>query len=256
MVGILEKIGIAVCAGFLVLAAISFILPATHEMTGPGTMGYSPPSSQHILGTDFMGRDLFTQLCSGAYYAFSYGIVASVMGISFLVCAAFLLGQLRSETPQLTDTPLTRYVRFVAFPLGVTGFFCVLMLLLGTALGRVSLGIILLLDGLFGFCGWLAVGHDMEMRFRKGGKIPVRLLLSGGALILSYTVLYYGFLNFLGLGDPSSTTWGMMIQWCFTSGYTFRAPYWLIPPILCIYIFSRGMLALSYGIYSSGPKNT
>jgi peptide/nickel transport system permease protein len=56
-------------------------------------------------------------------------------------------------------------------------------------------------------------------------------------------------LSFLGLGDPSTVSWGMMLQWCFTSGYTFKAPFWLLPPGLCI-----TFLALSFYLIGIGTE--
>jgi len=246
-----------VLAVFIGLAVISLVLPTIDPMyiplygTDPEVIGFSRPSSQHILGTDFMGRDLFSQLCSGAYFALIQGILWSISGMVVLVIVAFILAQLREETPRLVDTTLTRYARFVAFPLGIIGVISVLTLLFETALGRLSwVSGIFIFAPLIGFMAWLAVGHDIEVKFRKGEKIPARLLFSGAVLIISYTVLSNAVLTFFGMGDPSVVTWGMMLQWCFVSGYTFKAPFWLLPPIICIYSFSRGMLALSYGMYN------
>jgi len=133
----------------------------------------------------------------------------------------------------------------------VTGFLYIFTILLTLVLGVVTLSIVLLLGVFFGFLGWLAIGHELEVRFRAQKKIPLRLLFSFVALVMSYSVLYNGLLNFIGVGDPTSVTWGMMLQWCFTSRYTFIAPHWLLLPIMCMYIFSRGMLALSYSMYNS-----
>ena len=179
----------------------------------------------------------------------------SIVGIPLLVCAAFIIAQLREETPQLEDTAVTRFTRFVAFPLSVVGFYSVLSLMLGSVLGRISwVNVLFVIAPISGLIGWLAVGHEIEARFRRGEKIPAQLLLSGAALIISYITLYNAVISFLGLGDPSAVTWGMMLQWCFTSGYTFKAMNWLLPPIICIYVLSRGMLALSYGLYNAGSE--
>ncbi|KYK31749.1 MAG: hypothetical protein AYK19_16410 [Theionarchaea archaeon DG-70-1] len=118
------------------------------------------------------------------------------------------------------------YLHTIAFPLCVTGFLYIFTILLTLVLGVVTLSIVLLLGVFFGFLGWLAIGHELEVRFRAQKKIPSRLLFSFVALVMSYSVLYNGLLNFIGVGDPTSVTWGMMLQWCFTSRYTFIAPHW------------------------------
>jgi ABC-type dipeptide/oligopeptide/nickel transport system permease subunit len=101
---------------------------------------------------------------------------------------------------------------------------------------------------------WLAIGHPIERQFRSGEKISVHYLISGITLLFSCATIYSALTGFIGLGDSSTVTWGMMIQWCFTLGYTFKSMNWLLPPILCTYVFSRGMLALSYGIYNAQDK--
>ena len=48
-------------------------------------------------------------------------------------------------------------------------------------------------------------------------------------------------LAFLGFGDPGTVSWGMMLQWVWKTGHMFQAPYWLLPPGLCI-----SLLTLSF----------
>ncbi len=265
MLGTLGKAGAIVGAAFIILAALSVVLPLLNEMydpltgTDPEIIGYSPPSAHHVLGTDSFGRDLFSQLCAGAYNAFFYGILRSVLAVPVLLCVAFVLAQLRSEPPQLKDTLLTRHVRFIGFPLCVVGLITFLRFFITAAVGRYLLGGIFFTAVSFAYLGWLAVGHELEMTLKKkkmSKKLLLRLLLTFVTLVLAYSVLYDGISGFYGLGDPTTVDWGMMLQWCFTSGYTFRAASWLFPPIICLYLFSRGMLALSYDLYNSNSENS
>ena len=257
MVETLEKIGAAVLVGFIGLAVISFVLPRNEFICGyvdPDGIGYSPPSATHILGKDFMGRDLFRQVCSGAFSALWYGLWWSLAGVPVLVGAAFIMARLREETPQLEDTAVIRYCRFIAFPLGVVGLLSGITFLLASFSGRISWVDTLFFAGAIGFMGWLAVGHDMEVKFRKREKIPQKLLLSGAALIGSYAALYDAVVSFFSFGDPMFTTWGMLIGWCFRAEYGFDAVHWWLPPLICIYVFSQGMLSLSYGLYNAGSE--
>lgn len=41
-------------------------------------------------------------------------------------------------------------------------------------------------------------------------------------------------LSFLGFGDPRTVSWGMMLQWVWKTGHMFKAPYWLLPPGICL----------------------
>jgi peptide/nickel transport system permease protein len=257
----LEKVGLTVLVIFVVFVIISFYLPTVDPMyqplygTDPEIIGYSNPSAAHLLGTDFLGRDLFSQLCEGAYNAIRLGIVWSIMGLPLVVLTAFIMSRLRSSTPMLEDTFLNRYVRFVAFPLSMVAFLLISSLFLGMIMGRIFYLTVVLILGLPLACmAWLAIGHPLEKQFRNGEKISIRYLISGICLFISSATLYSALTGFIGLGDPATITWGMMIQWCFTAGYTFKAMNWLLPPIICTYVFSRGMLVLSYGIYNAQDR--
>lgn len=252
MVPLLGKIGIVTCVIFAVLALLSFVVqdPALILTNPPGILGYSPPSAQHILGTDFMGRDLFVQLCEGAYAAFFSGIARAVIALPVLLCAAFVLSRIRPG-PLVEDTPLVCYIRFIAFPLGVMSLMVISGFFLSAAIGT-SLGWVLFVAGGFCYLGWLAAGQPMKAQFRKKPlyrKPILGLICTFFLLFMSYSVLYDGIMGFFGFNDPNIANWGMMVQWCYTSGYTFKAYHWLLPPIICVYVFSRGMLALSYSVY-------
>jgi ABC-type dipeptide/oligopeptide/nickel transport system permease subunit len=61
-------------------------------------------------------------------------------------------------------------------------------------------------------------------------------------------ILIEASLSFLGFGDPSTVSWGMMLQWVWKTGHMFKAPYWLLPPGICIslitlafYLIGRAM---------------
>ncbi|RLF71181.1 MAG: ABC transporter permease, partial [Thermoplasmata archaeon] len=67
--------------------------------------------------------------------------------------------------------------------------------------------------------------------------------------VLPFTFLYMTFtisgaiiteaiLAFLGFGDPTVITWGMMLQYLRISGNTLTAPWWLLPPGIGITLLS------------------
>ena len=51
-------------------------------------------------------------------------------------------------------------------------------------------------------------------------------------------------LSFLGFGDPGTVSWGMMLQWVWKTGNMFQAPYWLIPPGICISLLTLAFYML------------
>ncbi len=265
MVSSIGKVGSAVVVLFVISAVVSFYLPHIDEKYDP-VMGVElfaaveSPSSAHLLGTDHLGRDIFSQVLRGAYHAFIHGIGWSIVGVPLLVGAAYAIAQLRSKQPS-EDTLLNRYVQFGIFPLVITVFLFIISFSLKSFLSElfgfpvfVTWDMTLFLAPVIALLGWFAVGHDLEMKFRTKENIPKNLLLSGAALIFSYSALFDGMVDLAGITNPLLiTTWGGITKACISAGQA-STLYWLIPPIVCIYIFSRRILAVSYWLYNTGPR--
>src|SRR4026208_2126230 len=110
----LAYIGIAIAAVF-VMAAIFAPWAATHDVAAQTlAMRYAAPSAEHWLGTDALGRDVFSRIVFGARISLQVGIivvaVSSVIGIFIGSVAGFFGG--------LIDRILAGYIFnvFLAFP--------------------------------------------------------------------------------------------------------------------------------------------
>ncbi len=261
-VGIL---GVVILTVFIALALVSAVPPLINEIykpltgTDPVIIGFSQPSLKHPLGTDFMGRDLFSQLLEGAKWGLIVGITAALAS----VLVGTVVGLVSGYFGGAIDTLLQRTADIVLTLPGIP-----LILVIGTALGRMSIWNIVILIGMLGWPGTSKVIRAQVLSLRErpfiesarvSGASDSRIIFRHIAPnVLPLTFLYMTFgvtgailteasLSFIGLGDPSTVSWGMMLQWCFTSGYTFKAPFWLLPPGLCITI-----LALSFYLIGIG----
>ena len=60
-------------------------------------LGASPPSSEHLLGTDILGRDLLSRILYGARISLLVGFVATgvalVIGVSWGIVAGYIGGR-------------------------------------------------------------------------------------------------------------------------------------------------------------------
>jgi peptide/nickel transport system permease protein len=86
--------------------------------------------------------------------------------------------------------------------------------------------------------------------------IGVHLLPNVFPLILAQMVLGIGgailqesALSFLGLGDPLSISWGMILHWAFSAG-ALSSNYWwfIIPPGICITLVALGFTFVGYAL--------
>ncbi len=256
---ILGKFGLIIIAIFAVMAFLSFLPPLIdpmyHPMTGvdPEIPGSTGPSLRHWLGTDFMGRDLFSQLLIGAKIAFMVGISAAVMS----VLIGTVLGMVAGYMGRFVDTILMRLADMVmVLPT------LLLILILASLFGKLSIWIIVLIIALKRWPGVARVirAQTLSLRHRPfvesakvSGASHFRIIfrhIMPNVLPLAFLFMTYrvnsaivieAALAFLGFGDPSTVSWGMMLQWVWKTGHMFKAPYWLLPPGICI-----SLLTLSF----------
>lgn len=248
--------GLGIFLFFGMLALLSPVPPMLSEIYHPmkGTdpeISYSaPPSLRHPLGTDFMGRDILSQLFAGTRTAFMVGITAAL--ISTFIGTA--VGLISGYFGKIIDAAL----------MGITDIFLILpglpfLIILSAAIGKMSIWSIVVLIALLGWPGVARIIRSQTLSLKErpfveaarvAGASDFRIIFRHIAPnILPLSLLYVAFgvsgailteaaLSFIGLGDPSVTSWGMMLQWAFTTGHTFKAPYWLLPPGLSISLLS------------------
>lgn len=178
----------------------------------------------HWLGTDILGRDLFTRIFYGGRVSFAVGICATfvsvVIGVTWGAVAGWIGGR--------TDTVMMRFVDIVyAFPFTI--FVIILMVFFNRSL--------LLLFLAIGAVEWLTMArivHGQVLALRKREFIEaaigaglshpyiiVRHILPNVAgpvviyatLTIPSVMLLEAFLSFLGLGvQPPASSWGILIR--------------------------------------------
>ncbi|MDA8607336.1 ABC transporter permease [Gammaproteobacteria bacterium] len=188
-------------------------------------LGAQPPSSDFLLGTDTLGRDLFSRILYGARVSLLVGFVATgvalVIGVSWGIVAGYFGGRIDSVMMRIVD---------VLYGLPFIIFIILLMVIFGRN--------IWLLFGAIGAVEWLtmarivrgqvltiknqeyvlaaqAMGVTNMQMFRKHifpnilGPIAVYATLT-----IPQVMLLEAFLSFLGLGiQPPMSSWGTLIRY-------------------------------------------
>ncbi|MBA2881194.1 peptide/nickel transport system permease protein [Desulfosalsimonas propionicica] len=260
------KLGVFLLVCFGIMALISYIPPLIdpmyHPMTGvdPSISTATGPSAKHWLGTDNLGRDLFTQLLTGARIAFMVGISAAFMSIVF----GTLIGMIAGYAGRVTDAALMRFADMIMVMPSL-----LVVLLLASLFGQLNIWIIVLLIALFRWPGVSRVIRSQTLSLKQRPFIDMARVAGASHMriifrhilpnVLPMACLYMTFrvtsaiiveaaLAFLGFGDPNTVSWGMMLQWVWKTGHMFQAPYWLLPPGICIslitlsfYLIGRAM---------------
>ena len=200
----------------------------------------SPPSAEHLLGTDEAGRDVLTRLLYGSRVSLMVGIVPTllsmVIGAVLGVTAGYLGGAVDSIIMRLADIVL-------AFPSMLLAM--VIMYTLGDGLFNVFLTLTLMN---WGTVARIARAETLKLKTidyveaarsigMSKGRIIMRHILPNciPTLIVLFTlnvpsaILTESALSFLGLGiQPPSASWGLMVN--TGRQYLFNTPWLSFAP--------------------------
>ena len=216
-------------------------------------LGASPPSTDHLLGTDTLGRDLLTRMMYGSRISLMVGFLATsvalVIGVIWGTIAGFSGGKTDAIMMRIVDT-------LYGIP------FIILIILLMVIFGR---NLVLLFLAI-GAVEWLTMARIVRSQVLNLSKqefilsaeamgvskisIVFRHLIPNamGPVIVYATLtvpqimLLESFLSFLGLGvQPPLSSWGLLIR----DGAVSMEEYWwlLIFPSLA---FSLTLFSLNF----------
>ncbi len=212
-----------------------------------------PPGPEHWLGTDHIGRDVFSRLVMGArttlLVGFGGAFAAFVFGAGFGLIA-LSLGRV-SEAILFGAIDLVRAMPGVLLAL-------LLIVALGEGVGPVTIALGISFAPFFAYVA-RAIYHreaakDYVAAARLFGGDPLHVLrvhlapnLIGGlvtqaAILLPRCIVTESVLSFLGLGSsPDAPTWGRMVA--EASRYIELAPHAILAPVLAIVLLT---LSLSF----------
>ncbi len=216
-------------------------------------IGASPPSADHLLGTDTLGRDLLTRMMYGSRISLMVGFLATsvalVIGVIWGTIAGFAGGKVDAIMMRIVDT-------LYGIP------FIILIILLMVIFGR---NLILLFLAI-GAVEWLTMARIVRsqvlnlskqefilsaeaMGVTKSSIIFRHLIPNAMGPVIVYAtltvpqiMLLESFLSFLGLGvQPPLSSWGLLIR----DGAVSMEEYWwlLIFPSLA---FSLTLFSLNF----------
>jgi peptide/nickel transport system permease protein len=256
---------LAVISGFVLLLLVIIVIAApvvaTHDPAKQDLANsLKPPSSEHWLGTDKQGRDIWSRLV--------YGARPTLIGAMFVVLIAYSigvpLGLISAYYGGRVDTVIMRCLdMLLAFPAlllailivatfgrGITNTVIALGIVYIPAIARVVRGATLVQRNQT----YTEAAHSMGM---NDGRILFRHLLPNvaspvlvqGSNDLAYAILDIAALSFLGLGiQPPDPDWGSMLS----EGRS----YLLLSPYVSIFSGIAIMIAvISFNLFSDGLRS-
>lgn len=217
-------IGLVVVLLWVAVAVFAPLITAHTPLEQDYKFINKPPSAQHILGTDNLGRDVWSRVAYGARTILSLGplsvFVAFLVGLALGLPAGYYGGWVDEAVMRVLDAlmafPTILLYMIIISALGPSSLNVVIAIAIGGAPGIARLVRALTMDirtREYVAAAKLRGDNDFMIMLREilpncRGPLIVDFLLRIG-----YAAFYIGTLGFLGLGLPPPTPdWGGMVQ--------------------------------------------
>jgi peptide/nickel transport system permease protein len=255
-------------AMLLAVFALVALFPGVIAHDSPSADAYHPrlgPSTAHLLGTTAYGQDMFAQLVYGTrnvlIIALVVGLAATGIAVLVGVAAAYLGGLWDGTLNVLTDVLL------------VIPLFPLLIVIAAYAHGGSTLVLILVIT----FTGWSYTARQLRAQalslrnrdFLEAARvrgerrlyiivvevIPTMISLIVASFLTNalYAVLFASSLQFIGLGDPGTQSWGTMLYWAENNAALQTGqPLWALAPGACIGALGAAFALLNYAFDEIG----
>ncbi len=251
-------VGLFLLGIFLVLALFPGQI-APYSPTAEIFLPAQGASSAHWLGTTAYGQDIFSQLIwstrESVLIALAVGGLATLLAVVIGVSAGYLGGLSDGVLSLITDVILV----IPTFPL------IIVIAAYEKNAGMVTLIVVL------GLLGWSYGARQLRSQTlslrnrdfleaarvrgeRKPYIIVAEILPTMTSLIVAsflgaavYAVLFAAGLQFIGLGDPNSQSWGTMLYWAENNeALGAGMPLWAIAPGVCVALLGAAFALLNY----------
>jgi peptide/nickel transport system permease protein len=239
------KVGLVVLAAFVLMALLAPWIEPFDVHTRVGAI-YGPPSLRHPLGLDDGGVDMLSLLIQGGRISLIVGfaatLVAMVIGGGIGIVAGYVGGGTDAALMRITDyfivipdLPLAIIVAAV-WGASLTHLIFVIALLLWTTTARIVRAQVKSVRERVYVKRARSLGaSDLRIVFRHVLPQIGPLLIANTVLTVAVAIFDETALAFLGLGDPTSITWGNIIEFAFLRTAISSGAWWaVIPAGLCV----------------------
>jgi len=255
-----------VMVGIVVLVAVFAPLLASYDPTNARAGAVlETPSARHWLGTDRPGRDLFAQLVYGARASLIVAVAAGTLAMG----AAILVGVLPALLGGGADTISNRLVVFLLALPGLP-----LLILIGSLAGKSRAAVIVMI-AFTQVAPNARILRSQAITLRERGFISAARGFGGGPLYVLRRhlvpglapLIIVGFVNtasiaialeaglaFIGIGDPSSISWGMTLSRALSEPNIYFSAmwaWWVLPAGFAIAATVLGFTFIGVGLEPS-----
>jgi peptide/nickel transport system permease protein len=245
-----------------VFAGVGIVGPFfVHNANALGNHDWAAPSLSHWLGTNEIGQDVFAQLVVSARASLEIGagagLIATAISILIGISGGYAGGIVDETLSLLTNVILV----IPTLPL------VILVLAYVKSNSLVPLILIIALTSWAASARVLRAqtlsvrNREYVLAARVSGERAFRVILveilpnelpvivSNLIFAMIFAILTQAGLAFIGLGDPTTLTWGNMLNIAYNAeALSFGAWWWFIPPGACIALLGMGLALINFGL--------
>jgi peptide/nickel transport system permease protein len=254
------RVGLIMLGVFVLVAVLAPVL-TPYDPHDSSFMASQQPSAQHWLGTTQAGQDVLSQLIYGTRTSLLVGALAGALATAI----SLLIGMTAGYMQGIVDDVLSFFIN-----LGLVVPALPLMVSIAAYAPVRGLTIIIVVIALTGWA-WGARfkrAQVISLRTRDfitsakfAGDGPFRIIFREvlpnmiSLVVLAYIGAASGAigaeagLEFLGLGDPNTISWGTMLYWAQNAGALVTGQWaWLAAPGLALALLTTALILINFGV--------
>jgi len=213
-----------------------------------------------LMGTDYQGRDLFSQLIYGTRISLYVGILAAVISVGIGLVVGIFSGYMGG----VIDEAVMRVNDFLlVIP------FLPLLMVLTVVFKSTSLELLIILLGILGWNGFARVVRSQVLSLKERPFIEATKAAGAGTAYIIFrhlvpnvmplvyvtlatsvpsAIVVEASLSWLGFFDPNRMSWGRMLHDFTAQAATKTFWWWVLPPGICISLMSVSFILLGYAL--------
>lgn len=222
---------------------------------------FEAPSSEHILGTDNFGRDIFLEICYGMRNSLYVGLVGGLTALAIGMLIGLVAGYCGGIVDHILTTVINAFVVIPSF---------IILILISVSLETRTIASTALIIGITNW-PWTARSirsQTMSLRTRDhvnmakiSGYSTFKIILKeiipylasyiSMALVLqiAQSILQEASLSMLGLGPHNTISLGTMMNWAIMSEAPLRGAWWaFIPTAIMIAMTTFNLNMMNTGL--------
>ncbi len=255
-------VGLILLVTFILLALAAPLLVARTDIgvSDPPGAPFLEPSAEFPLGTDDFGRSVLDLVIYGSRISLIVGFAATIMTMTVGAAVGIVGGYSGGKTDTLMNALTNWFLVIPWIPLAIV---------LASILGR-SLFNTILVIGLTSWAGTARLVRADTLSVKERPYVEraralgasnwhlisrhilpnvMPVIFANTVLTVALSILAETTLSLLGLGDPSSISWGGVIFDAFDAGALSAGLWWwLIPPGVCICLVTLAFTMCGYAL--------